>query len=623
MEQDIDHANGSASKRRSRCFSNLLRGRKVGCFNMEKSMSGEPSENVINSDNATNGNLVQINKSDVTIDEESKITNVTLCCAITDTGKTPVTFRCIGNTTECTADSYQRSDKPDKLGISYAEQIDKVELEDINGKSNKSRNGEEVNSSATSDKINKYNCAPYFNEIIKEKVMLKSCLQNSSSVPESHKFSKSNDKHFYKSKYRPRSMSALPRRATSLDSLRHESLDSSLESLIKHSIANSRIIYPVSVSKAKDRNYLHGKTGALCLLGTSELERVFPEREVRIYICTWNMNGEAPPSDLGELFLPSQMETLPDIFVIGTQESYSDTSEWEISMQETIGPSHVLFHSETLGTLYMGVFIRRELIWFCSEPEDTSFSTRPGSAFKTKGAVAICFYLFGSSFLFITSHLTAHDDKVRERISDVKRICNSLELPKDLPIRHKNKDVTQNFDYVFWFGDLNFRLTQPRAQVIDWLSKQKFPLDSPLQTPLYDQLASNIRKGLVFKGFQEPPLSFKPTYKYDPGTQDFDTSHKQRVPSYTDRILYRCKKGNILNTGNNTNIHWLHYSSVPSFTTSDHKPVWGLYKCKLKPGSDSIPLAAGLFNREVYLDGLKRRASTRKGSDDSSVCVIQ
>lgn len=60
------------------------------------------------------------------------------------------------------------------------------------------------------------------------------------------------------------------------------------------------------------------------------------------------------------------METLPDIFVIGTQESYSDTSEWEISMQETIGPSHVLFHSETLGTLYMGVFIRRELIWFCS-----------------------------------------------------------------------------------------------------------------------------------------------------------------------------------------------------------------------------------------------------------------
>lgn len=62
-------------------------------------------------------------------------------------------------------------------------------------------------------------------------------------------------------------------------------------------------------------------------------------------------------------------------------------------------------------------------------------------------------------------------------------------------------DVTQNFDYVFWFGDLNFRLTQPRAQVIDWLSKQKFPLDSPLQTPLYDQLASNIRKGIFFFTF--------------------------------------------------------------------------------------------------------------------------
>ena len=60
------------------------------------------------------------------------------------------------------------------------------------------------------------------------------------------------------------------------------------------------------------------------------------------------------------------MENLPDVYVIGTQESYSETSEWEVDIQETIGPTHVLFHSETLGTLFLSIFIRRELIWYCS-----------------------------------------------------------------------------------------------------------------------------------------------------------------------------------------------------------------------------------------------------------------
>lgn len=60
------------------------------------------------------------------------------------------------------------------------------------------------------------------------------------------------------------------------------------------------------------------------------------------------------------------MENLADIYVIGTQESYSETTEWEASIQETLGPTHVLFHSETLGTIFIGVFLRRELIWYCS-----------------------------------------------------------------------------------------------------------------------------------------------------------------------------------------------------------------------------------------------------------------
>lgn len=66
-------------------------------------------------------------------------------------------------------------------------------------------------------------------------------------------------------------------------------------------------------------------------------------------------------------------------------------------------------------------------------------SVRPGVAFKTKGAVAIAFILFGTSFLFITAHLTAHQEKVKARIHDVKRIVRSLDLPKNLPFRFRIK----------------------------------------------------------------------------------------------------------------------------------------------------------------------------------------
>ncbi|KAJ2552210.1 Inositol-1,4,5-trisphosphate 5-phosphatase 1 [Coemansia sp. RSA 1836] len=78
---------------------------------------------------------------------------------------------------------------------------------------------------------------------------------------------------------------------------------------------------------------------------------------------------------------------------------------------------------------------------------------------------------------------------------------------------------------------------------------------------IYDQLSMQMASGKVFRGYQEAEIHFPPTYKFDDGTNTYDTSEKMRVPSWTDRIMY---------SGNS--VRALEYYR-DEITFSDHKPV--------------------------------------------------
>lgn len=83
---------------------------------------------------------------------------------------------------------------------------------------------------------------------------------------------------------------------------------------------------------------------------------------------------------------------------------------------------------------------------------------------------------------------------------------------------HANPLLKQ-FDYVFWGGDLNYRINATRDVV-----------DSLLEENRHDVLVANDQLSLLlqfektFKGFIEGPLTFRPTYKYDLGSGEFMTA---------------------------------------------------------------------------------------------------
>jgi phosphatidylinositol-bisphosphatase len=144
---------------------------------------------------------------------------------------------------------------------------------------------------------------------------------------------------------------------------------------------------------------------------------------------------------------------------------------WEVTLQEQIGPTHVKYSSYYHGSVGVAVFIRRELIWFCSVAEYEHINLRAGpinTPSATKASVCISFQLFGTLMCFICSHFAAGEGAVEARIDNYKSTINGMKLPNRLLNKKKvvGADATDNFDCVFWFGDFNFRVDKEKSKVV-------------------------------------------------------------------------------------------------------------------------------------------------------------
>lgn len=151
-----------------------------------------------------------------------------------------------------------------------------------------------------------------------------------------------------------------------------------------------------------------------------------------------------------------------------------------------------------------------------------------------------------------------------------------------------SKTLPEVFDRVVWAGDLNYRVNVPRSVANVLLSKDMHGV-----LLKNEQLSLERERGgdtAPFAGYREGPLNFRPTYKFDSGTDTYDSSSKQRVPAWTDRVLFagggkRCDDNEaggavvaaaaapVNNSAESGGMHLRAYYSLDTLRTSDHRPV--------------------------------------------------
>lgn len=86
------------------------------------------------------------------------------------------------------------------------------------------------------------------------------------------------------------------------------------------------VLTPIRAKDVRSRSYLEGSLLASgALMGAEELSRYFPDRNMGIFVATWNMQGQKElPVNLDDFLLPTDPDFAQDMYVIGVQEGCPD-----------------------------------------------------------------------------------------------------------------------------------------------------------------------------------------------------------------------------------------------------------------------------------------------------------
>lgn len=320
-----------------------------------------------------------------------------------------------------------------------------------------------------------------------------------------------------------------------------------------------------------------------------EAEYTYTET-VKVFCGTWNVNGQSPSVSI-HTWLAADPEP-PDIYAIGFQELdlskeaffFSDSIkevEWLNMVNNCLHPGakYKKIKLIRLVGIMLIVYVRQELASFVYCVDSDFVATGIMGFLGNKGGVAVRMTIHNTSLCFISSHLAAHQDEFERRNQDYRDISSHLRFRQFVP-----NLTMDDHEIIFWIGDLNYRISD-----IDIVDVKKL-IEHKMYNKLiqFDQLYKQLGNSDVFENFIEGEVNFKPTYKYNSGTDDWDSSEKSRIPAWCDRILW---KGNCVCQNS--------YQSHNELKISDHKAVSAVFSVGLKVIDQEK-------SKKVYEDIMKR-----------------
>ena len=338
-------------------------------------------------------------------------------------------------------------------------------------------------------------------------------------------------------------------------------------------------------------------------------------REVRAAVITWNV-GACSPRELHKDFVADvvDFDDPPELLIFGFQEIVDledravtaksifgfgkkkdkerATSEQHVSrvyrewrdylsvcINKYLGAQHTYteLHTSCLIGLFQCIFVLDRERPSLQQINGADVKCGMGGHYGNKGALITRFMFDDSSLCFINCHLAAGQTHTSHRNNDIATILEANALPAEREPNRRTSyfvgggDGTQVLDHEICIlnGDLNYRIDSiPRDKVIKMV--QQGELDKLLER---DQIMVSRRRvsGFRLSPFIEAPITFAPTYKYDVGTDKYDTSEKKRSPAWCDRLLYR-------GLGRIKQLEYRRHE----IRASDHRPVSGTFMIRIK-----------------------------------------
>ncbi|CAI7615143.1 unnamed protein product [Penicillium manginii] len=363
-------------------------------------------------------------------------------------------------------------------------------------------------------------------------------------------------------------------------------------------------------------------------------------REIRTAIITWNAGASTPGSVRTSDFIRDAVhpEDPPDIVVFGFQElvdlenkkitakslllgsKKKENGEkehmsrqyrvWIDHLTRTLHEcmpleeSYVLLHSSNMVGLFTCVFVKHKERHNIKNINASEIKRGMGGLHGNKGALVFRFVLDDSSMCFVNCHLAAGQTQTAHRNNDIAAILEAETLQSENSLSTRTNQFASGGDgsmimdheVCFLNGDLNYRIDAiPRNVIIDAVRQNN--LTKLLER---DQLLASRRKnpGFRLRSFIEAPITFAPTYKYDVGTDQYDSSEKKRSPAWCDRVLYR-------GVGRVKQLEYRRHE----VRASDHRPVSATFKVRVKTVLPQERAATWEACQQEFQDEKRRLAS--------------